>query len=381
MLLLNVTAISAQGIDFFHGTWEEAKSKAKESGKLIFVDAYTTWCGPCQRMAREIFPLPEIGSYYNANFINYKLDMEKGEGPAFARQYKVSAYPTFVFVDGDGTMIFNRVGGSDSKGFLLMGNTAMQKFDRSPQFAEKYEKGDRSPELILDYIKALNASGKSSLKVANEYLSSQKNNNSELHYKIIFESAVTSDSRPFTTLVQNEKAISKIVGQDAFNKKMYAALVNSVNKGIEYDSPDLITEAGTIAQKNLDKDNFKIFSLQTDLIKADAISDGKSYVAIASEISNKVDKNSLIDLQSVVTQLQGKYSNIPEAKALTRRVFSKLADNSDDPTRRLEYAIYLHAGNDKENALKEAQKARAEAEKKKLDTTKYDNTILKINSK
>lgn len=94
VLMVNCTVLSfAQGIEFFHGTWEEVKAKAKEADKLVFVDAYTTWCGPCKRMAANIFPLPEVGEFYNANFINYKLDMEKGEGPDFARKYGVRAIP------------------------------------------------------------------------------------------------------------------------------------------------------------------------------------------------------------------------------------------------------------------------------------------------
>lgn len=381
ILMLGISGTAAaQGIDFFHGTWEEAKAKAKETDKLIFVDAYTTWCGPCKRMARDIFPLEEVGKFYNSSFINYKLDMEKGEGPAFASKYKVSAYPTFVFVDGDGNMIFNRVGGSDQKGFILMGSTALEKYDRSPQFAAKYDAGDRSPELIYDYIKALNASGKSSLKVANEFLNTQPNNKSDIYYKIIFESAVSSDSKPFSLLLANEKPISRIYTGSAYDKRIYAALINSVNKGIEYDSPGLIEDALVTAKKTLDKENNKIFAIQVGMIKADAVNDGKDYVRIASELKSEVSNKSLIDLEAILRQLQGKYSNIPEAKSLTGPLFSKYADISEDPTKRLEYAIYLHMNNDKEKALKEAKLARAEAEKKQLDTTKYDNTILKISS-
>lgn len=32
-------------IKFEHGTWEEIKAKAKAENKLIFMDAYTSWCG------------------------------------------------------------------------------------------------------------------------------------------------------------------------------------------------------------------------------------------------------------------------------------------------------------------------------------------------
>ena len=53
--LFIVSSLTGQGIDFFHGTWEEALEKATAEEKPIFVDAYAVWCGPCKRMAREVF--------------------------------------------------------------------------------------------------------------------------------------------------------------------------------------------------------------------------------------------------------------------------------------------------------------------------------------
>lgn len=381
LLLFLANLSSGQGIDFFHGTWEEAKAKAKETGKLVFVDAYTSWCGPCKRMAATIFPLQEVGTYYNANFINYKLDMEKGEGPSFAQKYGVRAYPTFVFVDGDGNMIFNRVGGSDAPGFIQMGKTAVERYDRSPQLAKKYEEGDHSPELVLDYIKALNAAGKSSLKVANEYLASGKNTKSDLYYRIIFESAVSSDSKPYGLLLSNEKAISGIVGRQAYDQKVYQGLVNAAEKGIGYETEELVTESLNMAKKVLDKDNYKVYVSHVELLKADAANDGKKYIAAAAGLNKNLNAGSPVNLEQIIRILQSKYSNLEESRSLIGVLYHKLAENTDDPGKRLEYAIFLDSVKDKENALKEAKKAREDAQKKGLDTTKYDNTILKINSK
>jgi len=382
VLMVNCTVLSfAQGIEFFHGTWEEVKAKAKEADKLVFVDAYTTWCGPCKRMAANIFPLPEVGEFYNANFINYKLDMEKGEGPDFARKYGVRAYPTFVFVDGDGNMVFNRVGGSDAPGFIQMGKTAVDKFDKSPALAKKYEGGDRSPSLVLDYIKALNAAGKPSLKIANEYLANEKDTKSDLYYKIIFESALSSDSRPFSLLISNEKAIAKLVGKQAYDKRVYNALIHSVQKGIEYDTEDLITEAATTARKVLDKDNARAFPNHVDVLKADAANDGKLYISRVAELNKNLSSGTLIDLSGIIKTLQSKYSHLDNAQSILGVLYKKLADYSDDPDKRLDYAMYLSGTGDKSGALKEANKAKEDAQKKGIDTAKYDNTIIKINSK
>src|SRR5690349_17427908 len=78
-----------QGIEFFHGTWEEALLKAKEEDKIIFVDAFTTWCGPCKNMAANTFPDPEVGKLFNQNFISMKIDMEKEMGLEFRKKFDV----------------------------------------------------------------------------------------------------------------------------------------------------------------------------------------------------------------------------------------------------------------------------------------------------
>jgi len=99
-LMLFAGSVSAQeGIQFFQGSWNEALAKAKAENKLIFVDIYTSWCGPCKLMAKDIFPLRSVGEKFNKNFINYKIDAEKGEGIMVAKTYKVNAYPTYLFVN------------------------------------------------------------------------------------------------------------------------------------------------------------------------------------------------------------------------------------------------------------------------------------------
>lgn len=95
-----VSLSNAQGIVFESGkSWNEIVQKAKAENKLIFMDAYTVWCGPCKALQSRVFPDKELGEYFNANFINAKIDMERGEGPTLASKFKVRAYPTLFFID------------------------------------------------------------------------------------------------------------------------------------------------------------------------------------------------------------------------------------------------------------------------------------------
>lgn len=113
------------GINFFQGTWAEALAAAKKQKKLIFVDAYAVWCGPCKYMSNNVFPDKAVGEFFNKNFINYKFDMEKGEGPEFARKYQVGAYPTLLFIDAAGEVTYRQMGARDVPGFIKLGEEAL----------------------------------------------------------------------------------------------------------------------------------------------------------------------------------------------------------------------------------------------------------------
>lgn len=107
-----------QGIKFEKGTFSEILAKAKAQKKLVFMDVYASWCGPCKRMASEVFTQKKVGDYFNATFINAKFDAEVGEGRTIAARYGVNAYPTFLLLNGDGKLVGKMVGGSPADEFI-----------------------------------------------------------------------------------------------------------------------------------------------------------------------------------------------------------------------------------------------------------------------
>ena len=101
----------AGGIKFDHTTLEKAKAEAKSSKKLIFIDVYTTWCGPCKEMAKTTFTRDEVGEVFNKKFVNLKIDAENdADGEFVSTNFKVNAYPTLLFLDEDGKLLKKLVG-------------------------------------------------------------------------------------------------------------------------------------------------------------------------------------------------------------------------------------------------------------------------------
>lgn len=108
----------AQRVVFEETGWQNLVKRAKAEDKLIFVDVYTTWCGPCRAMDQNVFATAQAGQFMNENFLRFKADAENGEGVAIARQYGVRAYPTMLFVNGDGEEVYRLVGGRPLNLFL-----------------------------------------------------------------------------------------------------------------------------------------------------------------------------------------------------------------------------------------------------------------------
>lgn len=200
----------AQGVDFNHGSWAEILEKAKSEKKLIFVDAYTTWCGPCKMMSNQTFPNKEVGDFYNARFVNAKIDMEKGEGVDLAKKYFIQAYPTLLFIDGDGEVIHRTAGFHGVKEFIDLGKTALEPSRSLKGLQKKYQKGDRTPEFLSQYTEAkFMAMDPTYTETAEEYLKTQGDWGSEKNMEFIFKYAGDPMSPSFAYLVKNKAAFER----------------------------------------------------------------------------------------------------------------------------------------------------------------------------
>ena len=119
--------ISEKGIQFHQGNWDEALARAKAENKLIFLDIYATWCGPCKMLKKKTFSEESVGTYYNEKYINVALDGEKGEGIPLAKRYEIKAYPSLLFINGEGKLVARSAGFVSPEDFLEMGKEIYEK--------------------------------------------------------------------------------------------------------------------------------------------------------------------------------------------------------------------------------------------------------------
>jgi len=122
----NSPTVKNKRISFIEQNFSTALKKAKAERKFIFVDAYATWCGPCRQLKVTTFKDAKVADFFNTNFVNVGLDMEKGEGNNLALKWNVQEYPTLLILDYNGKVVFRSIGYLNAKQLIDFGKQALK---------------------------------------------------------------------------------------------------------------------------------------------------------------------------------------------------------------------------------------------------------------
>ncbi|ARV08854.1 thiol reductase thioredoxin [Winogradskyella sp. PC-19] len=134
-----------------------AESKLlNNNNRLILVDFYATWCGPCKRMAPIIKELES--EYPNVDF--YKIDVDKNQ---VDDALGVSAMPTYVFIKNSSNL--EQIEGAMSKAkmkslldkHLSSGSTIITAYDATAKHGNSDEYSQATLDVIWNSSSRLNS--------------------------------------------------------------------------------------------------------------------------------------------------------------------------------------------------------------------------------
>jgi thiol-disulfide isomerase/thioredoxin len=209
----------AQGIEFEHTSLHDAIEKAKLEKKMVFVDCYTQWCGPCKLMAKKVFVLENVGNYFNQHFVNLKVDMETAEGRKIAEKYKVQSYPTLLWIDKDERDVHRAVGAGDEKYLLAEAAKAVNPESRWGHMEKRFKDGERTPEFLKKYIMdgvrlRMNVSEAAKayllIKPEEEYLNKED-------FYVIASTVYSKDHPKFKFVFENKNKFKQLVDERSVN--------------------------------------------------------------------------------------------------------------------------------------------------------------------
>lgn len=233
-----------EGIKWITGlSWDQIKQKAQQEHKYIFVDAYTTWCGPCKMMDNTVYPNDTVGDFFNKHFISVKAQMDQTENDekdirdwyndanTIKGKYMVEAYPSLIFLTPRGEMIHKEEGYKSVQKIISVGNLVLTpgKVYNDPYIeyktlVDEYKQGIKCYEKMAYMIntamklKDIDLVKKLADEHRNYYLA---DSNRELRYtkeniQLWASYSLTSKSRLFQLFSKNRDTIDKIMGRTGY---------------------------------------------------------------------------------------------------------------------------------------------------------------------
>lgn len=250
-LLLPILSFATppEGVQFFTGSWEDLLKAARQQNKLIFVDVYTDWCGPCKRMDKEVFILPEVGKVYNALFINYKLNAEKGEGIQLAKEYAIKAYPTYLYIDADGNVVDRTGDYQEAANFIRSGQKAAALQDKMGNLGElekRFRKGERDTAFLKSYLEKRTSLQLDNVDVLNAFVDALPAAQLKQKERLLFLSANMGStvSKALPVLMQGlttlDNSTRNTLAERLFNNLLYYALANAIKENKLKDAAALM---------------------------------------------------------------------------------------------------------------------------------------------
>jgi thioredoxin-related protein len=174
---------NSQGINFQKLSTTEALAKAKKEHKLVFIDVYADWCGPCKYLSNNVFIDQALGEYMNEHFVSIKINgedgedleenegNEEGEGVKIMEEFSIDAYPTLLFLDPNRKLLKKVVGAMEAEDLLERAKGVISpETTKLYQLNARFDKGERNKPLLIELLTEKINEGENLEVVVNEYL-------------------------------------------------------------------------------------------------------------------------------------------------------------------------------------------------------------------
>ncbi|MEI6311352.1 MAG: thioredoxin domain-containing protein [Bacteroidota bacterium] len=329
-LILSNTYINSysQGIVFEHGSFQEALNKAKAEKKMLFMDCYTNWCGPCKMLQNNTFPNEEVGTFFNDNFICYKIECEHDEGPTICNRFVINAYPTLLFIDGDGNIVQKSMGYRPPESLIsegkraLGGSTALLS-----EYKTKYQNGDKSEAILKGLVLNLAKNGESFDIYWKEYLATQKSEYllSDENAKMIFELTNSINSPSISYFKQFKDFFIEKYGAESYERKQESIVSKSIKDAILKNDKTIFNNAILLIQSNKMSRGTEFIQKQS-MIYYSGVNDMVNYDKIAMEYlkkSKNIAPTVFIDIMDKYIRIIENPSLLNKAVAICKKSISK----------------------------------------------------------
>jgi thioredoxin-related protein len=226
-------------------SWEQVKRKAKAENKYIFLDCFTTWCAPCKKMEKEVYPNDSVGQLINKEFISVKLQMDKtkkdnafvqawyNDAAEIEKHYMVNEYPTLLFFSPNGDLVHKEMGFLGISEFISKATTALTSglklnddYAEYQKLIKAYKNGEvnypRLPFMVTIAKKINDTISRELVRVHADYVTGlskkERYTRENIEFWATLNLSIKSKSDLLGFFIRDHKLIDKLI-----NKKGYSA--------------------------------------------------------------------------------------------------------------------------------------------------------------
>ncbi|MCT1526959.1 thioredoxin family protein [Sphingobacterium hotanense] len=369
-----------KGIHFEHNTtWAKVKEKAKAENKYIFVDAFTTWCGPCKWMASEVFPLEKVGTFFNEKFVNLKIQMDQTkednadvkswyeEAKRFSKDYSINAYPTFLIFDPNGELVHRIVGGAEADDFIVKAGEGLNPETQFVTVVKKFEANPNDVAIAKATAAAAEKAYDKNLQKKAQDAVIANSSTDELLSKenaaFLLKSASNSQSKAFSIVRENKEKVDAALGAGKAATILANAIVNTEIAPVAWNSEEdnLASVLAEVEKKYSDiniKDHISGFKTQYYLKK-------KNYPAFKEAVESYIAaENGKVDPSTLNSFAWSIFENCDDPACVEAALSwsKKSIENNEDPALLDTYANLLHKSGKTKEAIEWQEKAIAKAD-------------------
>ena len=304
-ILFTFPLLAQHGVNFRDLSYEQALEQAKLENKLLFIDCYTEWCGPCKKMMNEVFPQKAAGDFFNPRFVSVKFDMEKGEGKELSKKFDVHAYPTFLIVRTDGTVQHKLTGSSDLEGFIERVQKGLEEENTLPYQHQLYAKGEMSKQQLLAYKECLSEANdkEKAAQIYNELLEQLSDSDkTQKEFWGIYEDRSCQIGTPlFNYLLSNLTSIRENVGAEKVDNYLFPKYQKALNDyicGFQQENSLPVSEL----KRQVSTLNINQQEILTEMANLATLVDQQKIDKIAKIIEANVTKN---DVKEIIPYVMG----------------------------------------------------------------------------
>lgn len=248
-----ITNVFSQGIQFQDITLVQAMEKGTKENKFIFIDCYTSWCGPCKVLSKNVFPNDTVGELFNKNFVSLKVDMESDRSSEINTKYVITSFPTLLFVEPvNGDIVYKVIGAEPGTQWLISAaERAIDPNQNIQGLLHSYNENKKDFEVTARLIDCLSICHMLDMKeeIIADFLSDISDDKESIEnlWDIIDKSVSDIYSSGYSFLRDNGESFIEIIGADAVESKIDAVTRSAVNQFIFRKR---------LSQENFPKDKF-----------------------------------------------------------------------------------------------------------------------------